>query len=265
MSRLCNLEEIIAELEEKNRNLTRANRFKDEFLANVSHELRTPLTNIIGFAELLLSGPGTQAMNTKQREYVECILESGRQMLALVNDLLDLAKIEAGKMEFHLQELAPAEVVGCCLKMFYEQARRQQIQLSCNIEPETGRVYADPRRFNQVLCNLIANAIRFTPANGRVGVDCRREDGYLRVTIWDTGTGIPEECRERIFQPFEQAYHSLAANELGTGLGLALAKSIVEKHGGYIWVESEPGQGSRFHFTLPILSPDNKKPAAADF
>ncbi|MEW5762231.1 MAG: HAMP domain-containing sensor histidine kinase [Bacillota bacterium] len=244
--------DIVRRLREENERLLRTSRLKDEFLASISHELRTPLTSIIGFAELLLDDAAKRELGPREREYVGLILESSRQLLAVVNDLLDIAKIEAGKMELHRKEFALSPLLEECLAMFREKSFRQKIILKINVPGDVGTLTADPRRVKQVVCNLLANALRFTPAGGRVTLTACRRAREVEISVRDTGPGIPPEYHDRIFNAFEQVYRSLPAGDTGTGLGLAIARRLVELHGGRIWVESQPGQGSCFYFTLPV-------------
>ena len=228
------------------RKLEAASRAKSDFLANMSHELRTPLNAIIGFSEVLLEqmfGP----LNDKQAEYLGDIVTSGRHLLLLINDTLDLSKIEAGKMELELATFALPAVLEDGVTMVRERAARHGIECSLDVGADLDAVEADERKVKQVVFNLLSNAVKFTPDGGRVEVRARRVGERAEVTVADTGVGIDPADQDRIFQEFQQA-----SQEEGTGLGLALARSIVTLHGGRLWVESEPGSGSTFTFTLPV-------------
>lgn len=243
---------IFIELQKKIENLSRAKQSKDDFIANLSHEIRTLLTNIIGFAELLLNSSSAGDLSPAQKEYINFILESGRQIHSLVNDVIDLAKIEAGKMELKLDEISIEKIIDNCVNIFQERVNQKGISLRKNIHGKLRKIKADPLRLKQVINNLLANAIRFTPPGGQIEINALQENHHLQITIWDTGVGVPPEYQECIFIPFEQGCHSLAGNETGCGLGLAIARKLVEKHGGKIWVESQQGKGSHFCFALPI-------------
>lgn len=240
------------ELQEKIKQLSRAKQLKDDFIADLSHEIRTMLTNVIGFAELLLAGSSAGDLSPAQKEYVNFILESGRQIHSLVNDVIDLAKIEAGKLELKLDEISIEKVVDDCVGIFQERVTQKSISLHKSIRGGIRKIKADPLRLKQVINNLLANAIRFTPPGGQIGINTSLENHHLQVTIWDTGMGVPPEYQECIFIPFEQGCHSLAGNEAGCGLGLAIARRLVEQHGGKIWVESRSERGSHFCFTIPV-------------
>jgi signal transduction histidine kinase/CheY-like chemotaxis protein len=226
--------------------LETASRAKSDFLANMSHELRTPLNAIIGFSEVLLEqmfGP----LNDKQAEYLGDIVTSGRHLLLLINDTLDLSKIEAGKMELELTTFALPTVLEDGVTMVRERAARHSIECRVDAGPDLDEVEADERKVKQVVFNLLSNAVKFTPDGGHVEVHARRVRDRAEVTVTDTGVGIDPADRERIFEEFQQA-----GQQEGSGLGLALARSIVALHGGQLSVESERGSGSMFTFTLPI-------------
>jgi signal transduction histidine kinase len=238
-------------LEESNRELTKASRMKSEFLANVSHELRTPLNAIIGFSELLLD-LRHPAGEEERRQYLEDILASGRHLLEIINDILDLSKIEAGKMTLHLEEFPVEEVVEEALAMVTPVARMKGIQIGPRCDGGLPAVLADAAKVKQILYNLLSNAVKFTPEGGRVEVAAAVNGRSVALTVSDTGIGIALEDQERIFSEFLQLDGSYARRYQGTGLGLALVKRFVEMHGGRIWVESRPGSGSRFSFTIPL-------------
>ncbi|MBA3652563.1 MAG: HAMP domain-containing histidine kinase [Actinobacteria bacterium] len=241
------------EAERVNEELEVVSRHKTEFLSNMSHELRTPLNAVIGFSEVLedqLFGE----LNERQLDYTNDILTSGRHLLALINDILDLAKVEAGRMELDIEKVAVAGVIEAGMTMVRERATLHGITLEAAVEPDVGEIAADERKVRQVLFNLLSNAVKFTPAGGQVRVSARRADNEVEIEVADTGVGIETAELDRVFQAFEQvAAVSVAAHE-GTGLGLALARRFVELHGGRIWVESEPGRGSEFTFRLPVTT-----------
>ena len=244
------------EVQEKSRQLEVANRHKSEFLANMSHELRTPLNAIIGFAGImqrLMYGP----LNDQQRQYVEDILSSGRHLLSLINDVLDLSKIEAGRLELELAEFSLLDVVDSALTLVRERAAHHDIRLAVEVEPDIGSMTADPRKLKQVVLNLVSNAVKFTPDGGWVGVTARRRDSEIEVAVRDTGIGIAADDRERVFEEFRQVGRDPERAREGTGLGLTLTKRFVELHGGRIWVESEPGKGSTFRFTIPMRTAES--------
>jgi signal transduction histidine kinase len=230
--------------------LETASRHKSEFLANMSHELRTPLNAIIGFSQVMRQRLFGE-INEKQEEYLDDIISSGHHLLSLINDVLDLAKVEAGQVELELAPLSLREALERGVMMLRERAAANRLTLSLDLSPEVDLVVGDERRLHQIVFNLLSNAVKFTPEGGKVVVATDRVDGEVRVSVTDTGSGIPPEDRERIFLEFQQTDIGVEQRE-GTGLGLALSKRLVELHGGRIWVESENGQGSRFVFALPL-------------
>jgi len=232
--------------------LETASRHKSDFLATMSHELRTPLNAIIGFSEVLQEQMFGE-LNERQLAYVRDVLEAGRHLLSLINDVLDLAKIEAGRLELELSQVAIPDVLRSAVSMHSERAARGRIEVSLSAEPEAIVVTADERRVRQVVFNLVSNAVKFTPADGRIDVSARLEDGRAEIAVADTGPGISAEDLETIFEEFEQAADGKQAE--GTGLGLPLSRKLVELHGGRLWAESAPGEGSTFRFTIPILGP----------
>ena len=237
------------ELVEANVRIAQANAAKSEFLANMSHELRTPLNAIIGFSEVLgqkMFGD----LNTKQTEYVNDIVGSGRHLLSLINDILDLAKVEAGRMVLDPVEFSLREALGSGLTMIRERAASHGIDLSLDVAGDADVVTADERKIRQVVFNLLSNAVKFTPDGGRVGVSVTRVVDEIQVAVRDTGAGIAPADQSALFREFSQTDDGRRAAE-GTGLGLALAKRLVELHGGRIWVDSTVGSGSTFTFTLP--------------
>ena len=238
-------------LRDQSLELAAASRHKSEFLANMSHELRTPLNAIIGFSEVLLQEL-FGGLNPKQREYLGDIHGSGTHQLALINDLLDLSKVEAGKLELELG--APASIVDLIaggITLVRERATTRGVSLRTDVAADLPLIQADARKLKQVIVNLLTNAVKFTPSGGTVTARAVRSANDVVISVADTGVGIAPRDQARIFQEFEQASHGKDAEE-GTGLGLTLAKKLVELHGGRIWVESELGVGSTFSFTLPI-------------
>ncbi len=240
---------LFQEIQQKSRELEAANRHKSEFLANMSHELRTPLNAVNGFSEVLLQGMFGD-VNPKQREYLEDILSSGKHLLSLINDILDLSKIEAGRMELDLTTFSLASALDSGLTIVRERASRHGIRLDAVVPDGLPPVEADERKVKQILYNLLSNAVKFTPDGGKVEVRVRREDDDVLVEVRDTGIGIAAEDQARVFEEFQQVGRERSRE--GTGLGLTLTKRFVELHGGRIWVESEPGTGSTFSFTLPL-------------
>lgn len=239
-----------------------ASRHKSEFLASMSHELRTPLNAVIGFSEVLLERMFGD-LNDRQEEYLRDIWSSGKHLLELLNEILDLSKVEAGQMTLEPTEFSLQEALGHGLALVRERAARHGIRLGLEVAPEVGLVRADELRIKQVIVNLLSNAVKFTPDGGRVEVRARTEGSEVLVTVADTGTGVAAADRERIFQSFQQGGRRASTTE-GTGLGLTLSKRIVELHGGRIWVESELGVGSTFGFAIPAGVPAPAAGAVAD-
>jgi signal transduction histidine kinase len=229
--------------------LEAASRHKSAFLANMSHELRTPLNAIIGFSQVLLQRLFGE-INEKQEEYLEDILSSGNHLLSLINDVLDLSKVEAGQVELEVATFSLREALERGVVIVRERAATNGITLTLELAPDVDLVDGDERRIRQVVFNLLSNAVKFTPADGRVVVAASRLDREVEISVADNGPGIAYEDQQRIFEEFQQTEAGIEQRE-GTGLGLALSKRLVELHGGRIWVESEPGIGSRFVFTLP--------------
>jgi len=248
------LQELITGLErkvaERTRQLESASKHKSEFLANMSHELRTPLNAIIGFTQVLqqkLFGDD----DAKQEEYLEDIHGSANHLLSLINDVLDLSKVEAGQVELEKAPFSLREALERGVVMVRERATKNGVQLTLQPNAEIELVEGDERRIRQVVFNLLSNAVKFTPAGGSVVVGSAQQNGEVRVSVKDTGPGIAREDYERIFEEFQQTELGQEQRE-GTGLGLALSRKLVELHGGRIWVESELGKGSTFTFTLPV-------------
>ena len=235
-----------------NAEMKRAMRMKDEFLANMSHELRTPLNAILGLSESLLeqtAGP----INEKQQKYLGTVNESGRHLLELINDILDLAKIESGQIKIDPGRVNINTVCEASLRMIKQLAQKKNQTVEVEIEKEIGYVWADERRLKQMMVNLLSNAVKFTPVDGQLGLKASidRHDMKLLITIWDHGIGIREEDLNRLFRPFVQLDSSLARESSGTGLGLALVAEMARLHGGSVSVASQPGQGSEFTISLP--------------
>jgi signal transduction histidine kinase len=242
---------LFREIEDKGRQLEIANRHKSEFLANMSHELRTPLNAIIGFSEMLLERM-FGGLNEKQEEYLRDVLSSGRHLLSLINDILDLSKIEAGRMELELGRFSLPLALENALTLVRERAIRHGITLSLDVAPGVGDFVGDERKLKQILLNLLSNAVKFTPKGGRVAVRALPADGCVEISVSDAGVGIAPEDQEVIFEEFRQVGADYASKREGTGLGLTLTRKFVELHGGQIWVKSEVGKGSTFTFTLPV-------------
>ena len=241
---------LFREIEDKSRQIEAANRHKSEFLANMSHELRTPLNAIIGFSEVLgerLFGE----LNEKQAEYTDDILSSGRHLLSLINEILDLSKVEAGRMELEVATFDLPLAIDNARTFVRERATKHGITLDVTVDERLGDFVGDERKIKQILLNLLSNAVKFTPEGGRIGIEARQADGVVEISVSDTGVGIAPEDQPKIFEEFRQVGSDYTHKVEGTGLGLTLAKKFVELHGGRIWVESEVGKGSRFIFTLP--------------
>jgi GAF domain-containing protein len=241
---------LFREIEEKSRQLETASRHKSEFLANMSHELRTPLNAIIGFSEVL-SERMFGEINDKQAEYLTDILESGRHLLSLINDILDLSKIEAGRMELEPTDFDLPAAIENTLILVRERAQRRGITLGRTIDERLGMIRADERKLKQVLLNLLSNALKFTPEGGQIHVRARAHNGEAEISVADTGVGIAPEDQEAVFEEFRQV-GTTARKVEGTGLGLAISRKFIELHGGRIRVDSQVGLGSTFAFTLPL-------------
>jgi signal transduction histidine kinase/CheY-like chemotaxis protein len=267
------VEERTGELSRANAELARAARLKDEFLASMSHELRTPLNAILGLSEALQEeayGP----LSDRQRKSLGTIESSGRHLLDLINDILDLSKVEAGRLELQLSDVPVARLCEASLQFVKETAHRKGLKISSTVDDQLGAIVADERRIKQVLVNLLSNAVKFTPSGGRVALDARGDvaEGVVRFAVSDTGIGISAENRDRLFKPFVQIDSSLSRSYGGTGLGLALVYRLVKLHGGSVLLESTPGDGSRFTAVIPwrpVASraeerrPEHATPAAA--
>jgi signal transduction histidine kinase len=245
---------LFREIEDKSRQIEAANRHKSEFLANMSHELRTPLNAIIGFSEVLQERLFGE-LNEKQAEYTDDILTSGRHLLSLINEILDLSKVEAGRMELELATFDLPLAIDNARTFVRERATKHGITLDVDVDERLGDYVGDERKIKQILLNLLSNAVKFTPEGGRIGIHARQANGAVEISVSDTGIGIAPEDQANIFEEFRQAGGDYAHKKEGTGLGLTLAKKFVELHGGRIWVESDVGKGSTFTFTLPQRSP----------
>ena len=245
---------LFRELEEKGRELELANKHKSEFLANMSHELRTPLNAVIGFSEVLGEEMFGE-LNEKQKEYVEDIHSSGRHLLSLINDILDLSKIEAGRMELDVTTFDVRQALENALTLVTERAGRRGIALESEIDDALTEMTGDERKIKQILLNVLSNAVKFTPEGGKVTLTARGADSALVIAVRDTGVGIAAEDLEHIFEEFRQVGTDYARKVEGTGLGLTLTRRFIELHGGEIAVESEPGVGSEFRITLPLEPP----------
>jgi signal transduction histidine kinase len=240
---------LFREIADKSAQLEAASRHKSEFLANMSHELRTPLNAIIGFSEVLVDRMFGE-LNEKQEEYLKDIYASGQHLLSLINDILDLSKIEAGRMELELSEFDLPSAIDNALILVRERASRRGITLGHSVDDRLGQIRGDERKVKQVLLNLLSNALKFTPEGGRIDVRAAPQDGVAEISVADTGVGIAPEDQDAVFEEFRQVGTADKKVE-GTGLGLALSRKFIELHGGRIWVESEVGKGSTFRFTLP--------------
>jgi signal transduction histidine kinase len=243
---------LFHEIQEKNLQLEIAGKHKSEFLANMSHELRTPLNAIIGFSEVLLEKMFGE-MNEKQEDYLKDIHSSGKHLLSLINDILDLAKVEAGRMELNLSKFDLPTAIDNALTLIRERAMRHSIALAAEVDPQLGELNADERKFKQILLNLLSNAVKFTPEGGSITVGAHLAGDMIEVEVTDTGIGIAPEDQAAVFEEFKQVGTDYTRKAEGTGLGLALTRRLVELHGGTMGLKSEPGKGSTFTFTLPLV------------
>ena len=246
-----NLNRMSDELGRLYQQLAAANQHKSEFLANMSHELRTPLNAVIGFSEVLQQNMFGE-LNEKQAEYINYIHTSGSHLLSLINDILDLSKVEAGRMELDVTAFNLPMAIDNALTLVRERATRHGVALECAVDAALADINADERKFKQVMLNLLSNAVKFTPDGGCITVAARPVSDAIEVSVSDTGVGIaPEDC-EAVFEEFRQVGQNSDRKAEGTGLGLALARKFIELHGGRIWLTSELGKGSTFAFTLPV-------------
>ncbi len=243
--------QLFREIQEKSAQLEVANKHKSDFLANMSHELRTPLNAIIGFSEVLMERMFGE-LNEKQADYMKDIHESGRHLLSLINDILDLSKIEAGRMDLEVSSFHLPTALSNAMTLVRERAQRHGIALELKVDKRLGDFSADERKFKQILLNLLSNAVKFTPDGGRVDVSAELNSKAAEFAVRDTGIGIAPEDQQKVFAEFVQVGRDYTRKAEGTGLGLALTRRFVELHGGEIRLASTPGKGSTFTFTLPI-------------
>jgi signal transduction histidine kinase len=241
---------LFREIQEKGRQLELASKYKSQFLASMSHELRTPMNAVLGYTRMLLMNVYGE-LPEKVRDVHGRIDKSGRHLLGLINDVLDFSKIEAGQLTLAINPYSVRDVIQAVVSGTQSLATEKNLVLKTTLPADLPSASGDERRIAQVLLNLVGNAIKFTDS-GEVRIDVAAKNGDLVVSVSDTGPGIPETDREKIFDEFRQAEGSITQKKGGTGLGLAIAKRIVELHGGKIWVESEVGKGSKFTFTLPM-------------
>ena len=237
-------------LSDRNQELQRTNQLKNQFLANTSHEIRTPLSSIIGFTHLLLA-QGYDPSRQRHHEYLNIIQSSGKHLLALINDILDLSKIEANQLEVNWETFDVPQLCRNVLALVKEKAANKGLQMRLDIDPNVKNMVADPLRLKQILLNLLFNAVKFTKT-GTVGLDVKPEDNFMRFTVWDTGIGISQENQSELFQPYFQIFNPDPNGEEGTGLGLTVTRKLVKIHGGWVEVESEIDRGSRFTIVLPL-------------
>ncbi|MFO1313691.1 MAG: GAF domain-containing protein [Burkholderiales bacterium] len=245
---------LVGEIQQKSRELEVANKHKSAFLASMSHELRTPLNAIIGFSEVLLARLFGE-LNEKQDDYLKDIHTSGKHLLNLINDVLDLSKVEAGRMDLEPSTFDLPAALSDAMTLIRERAMKHGIELGLEVAPELGAIDADERKFKQILLNLLSNAVKFTPDGGRVDVRAVRVQDAVQVSVSDTGIGIAPQDQEAVFEEFRQVGNDYTSKAEGTGLGLALTRRFVELHGGRIWLTSELGRGSTFYFTIPDVRP----------
>ncbi|HTQ01263.1 MAG TPA: ATP-binding protein [Casimicrobiaceae bacterium] len=241
---------LVGEIQQKSRELEVANQHKSAFLASMSHELRTPLNAIIGFSEVLIARLFGE-LNEKQDDYLKDIHSSGKHLLNLINDVLDLSKVEAGRMDLEPSQFDLPAALADAMTLIRERATKHGIQLALDVAPQLGTITADERKFKQILLNLLSNAVKFTPDGGRVDVKATRSEGGIQIAVSDTGIGIAADDQEAVFEEFRQVGTDYTSKQEGTGLGLALTRRFVELHGGRIWLASATGKGSTFYFTIP--------------
>jgi signal transduction histidine kinase len=242
-----------AQLMQRATDLELAGKRKSEFLASMTHELRTPLNAIIGFSEIMLDHDGTEISEELRMTFLDHIQRSGHDLLGLVNQILDLAKVEAGHMELSLERIQLQALLVGCVDFIRGVSDPKQLTIVTQCEPADGIVTADPTRLKQILYNLLSNAVKFTPAGGQISVRAEVQSTEAVIAVRDNGIGIRAEDRVLIFEPFRQLQARPDGRHEGTGLGLPLARQLVELHGGRIWVEGAPGVGSCFSFTLPTV------------
>src|SRR5579883_989414 len=238
-------------LTNRNRELAQTNQLKSEFLANTSHEIRTPLSSILGFTHLMRE-QGFSPNNLRHQEYLNIILSSGQHLLALINDILDLSKIEANQLDLHWEPVAVKAVCQTAMTLVREKANDKGLALKLEIAPDVESFVADALRLKQMLFNLLSNALKFTPKVS-VGLQVTAIENHLHFSVWDTGTGISDEQQQLLFRPYSQIANAAAGRDEGTGLGLALTQKLAELHGGWVEVSSSLGWGSRFTVVLPLV------------
>jgi two-component system CheB/CheR fusion protein len=252
------LEKSYEDLKELTIELKRANQAKSEFLANMSHELRTPLNSIIGFSEVLYDetfGP----LNEKQKKYVNNVLTSGKHLLLLINQILDMAKVEAGKMKLTVSDLSMKSLLNDIVMLVADMVSKKKLEISLKIDADLPYIRADELKVKEIIYNLLSNAVKFTPEGGKLGLRAKRVDAEIEIVIWDTGVGIASENMEKIFEGFFRVDTPYSRVTEGTGLGLPLSRKLIELHGGKLSVESSGlNKGTLIRFTLPILSKNEK-------
>jgi signal transduction histidine kinase/CheY-like chemotaxis protein len=241
------------DIENFNQELERTNQLKNQFLANTSHEIRTPLSSILGFTHLLLA-QGYDPTRERHQEYLNIIQSSGKHLLALINDILDLSKIEANQLEVQWETVDVPALCRNILALVKEKAANKGLKVRLDVDPNATNLVADPLRLKQMLLNLLFNALKFT-TTGKVGLEVKLQDQFVRFVVWDTGTGISQEDQGQLFQPYFQISNAVTGRDEGTGLGLAVTQKLAEIHGGWIEVKSEVNQGSRFTIVLPLMPP----------
>jgi signal transduction histidine kinase len=246
------LELAFAELEQKNRELEAASLAKTQILSTATHELKTPLTSIVGYIDrILLRRDKVGPLNERQQHYLETVQKNAHRLKALVDDLLDVSRIEAGSLELTLLELDVRYEIIDAIQLMQNQIGEKEIHLALNISADLGQIKADRLRFCQVISNLLSNACKYSPVGAAITVTAREASGQVQIDVADTGMGISEEDQARIFTKFFRADNSSTREVSGTGLGLYITKHLIEAHGGNIWVESQLGKGTIFHFTWP--------------
>jgi signal transduction histidine kinase len=250
---------LFDEIQDKSRQLAEASQHKSQFLANMSHELRTPLNAVLGYTELILDDIYGETP-AKMRQVLDRIQRNGKHLLGLINDVLDLSKIEAGQLTLALADYSMQDVVASVHSAVESLAKEKHIALKVELQPNLPPAHGDERKLTQVLLNLVGNAIKFTD-EGEVAIKAATANGSITVSVRDSGPGITEADQAKIFEEFQQAESSITREKGGTGLGLTISKRIVELHGGRSWVESSPGQGSTFSFTLPVTVEQQTRPA----
>jgi len=250
---------LFREIEEKSRELAEASQHKSQFLANMSHELRTPLNAILGYTELMADGAYGEP-SEKMVGILKRLEANGRHLLGLINDVLDLSKIEAGQLELELSDYCVQDITQTVRSTLEPLASDKKLAFKLELARELPPGHGDGRRLTQVLINLVGNAIKFTDA-GEVAIKAEANNGAFYVAVRDTGPGISAADQAKLFQEFQQADNAITRKKGGTGLGLAISKRIIEMHGGKIWVESQPGQGTTFTFTLPVIVERQVEPA----